>query len=72
MMDDKELLDEIRILEDKIDENNDRIIELEVKVEQYNIHTIDRRGMYKAFIGISLAIVGSIIAFTQYALTLNP
>ena len=42
-MDDKELLDEIRILEDKIDENNDRIIELEVKVEQYNIHTLDRR-----------------------------
>ena len=72
MMDDKELLDEIRILEDKIDENNDRIIELEVKVEQYNIHMLDRRGMYKAFIGISLAIVGSIIAFTQYALTLNP
>ena len=34
-MADKDLLDEIRFLEEKIDENNDRIIELEVKVSEY-------------------------------------
>ena len=71
-MDDKELLDEIRILEDKIDENNDRIIELEVKVDEHQSHTLDRRGMYKSFIGISLAIVGSLIGFFQLSLMLNP
>ena len=41
-----ELIDEIRRLEDKIDENNDRIIQLEVKVDEHESHTLDRRGMY--------------------------
>ena len=68
----RDLIDEVRRLEDKIDENNDRIIELEVKVEAQTTHTLDRRGMYKSFIGISLAIVGSLIAFVQFSLILNP
>ena len=68
----RDLIDEIRRLEDKIDENNDRIIQLEVKVDEHESHTLDRRGMYKSFIGISLAIVGSLIAFFQLSLMLNP
>ena len=71
-MADKDLLDEIRFLEEKIDENNDRIIELEVKVSEYKNQNLDRRGMYKSFIGISLAIVGSLIGFFQLSLMLNP
>ena len=67
-----EIIDEIRRLEDKIDENNDRIIQLEVKVDEHEAHTLDRRGMYKSFIGISLGIVGSLIAFFQLSLMLNP
>ena len=69
---DKDLIYEIRRLEEKIDENNDRIIELEVKVDEHESHTLDRRGMYKSFIGISLGIVGSLIAFFQLSLMLNP
>ena len=61
-----ELIDEIRRLEDKIDENNDRIIQLEVKVDEHESHTLDRRGMYKSFVGISMGIVGSLIAFFQF------
>ena len=68
----RDLIDEIRRLEDKIDENNDRIIQLEVKVDEHESHTLDRRGMYKSFIGISLAIVGSLIGFFQLSLMLNP
>ena len=68
----KNLIDELRRLEDKIDENNDRIIELEVKVDEHQSHTLDRRGMYKSFIGISLAIQGSLIRFFQLSLMLNP
>ena len=68
----KNLIDELRRLEDKIDENNDRIIELEVKVDEHQSHTLDTRGMYKSFIGISLAIVGSLIGFFQLSLMLNP
>ena len=68
----KNLIDELRRLEDKIDENNDRIIELEVKVDEHQSHTLDRRGMYKSFIGISLAIVGSLIGFFLLSLMLNP
>ena len=71
-MADKDLLDEIRFLEEKIDENNDRIIELEVKVSEYKNQNLDRRGMYKSFIGISMGIVGSLIAFFQFSLILNP
>ena len=71
-MDNDELYDEIRKLEDKIDENNDRIIELEVKVDEHESHTLDRRGMYKSFVGISMGIVGSLIAFFQLSLMLNP
>ena len=71
-MADKDLLDEIRFLEEKIDENNDRIIELEVKVSEYKNQSLDRRGMYKSFIGISMGIVGSLIAFFQFSLILNP
>ena len=67
-----ELIDEIRRLEDKIDENNYRIKELEVKVDEHESHTLDRRGMYKSFVGISLGIVGSLIAFFQLSLMLNP
>ena len=67
-----ELIDEIRRLEDKLDENNARIIELEVKVDEHESHTLDRRGMYKSFVGISLGIVGSLIAFFQLSLMLNP
>ena len=66
-MADKDLLDEIRFLEEKIDENNDRIIELEVKVSEYKNQNLDRRGMYKSFIAISMGIVGSLIAFFQFA-----
>ena len=71
-MADKDLLDEIRFLEEKIDENNDRIIELEVKVSEYKNQNLDRRGMYKSFIGISMGIVGSLIAFFQFSLIINP
>ena len=67
-----EIIEEIRRLEDKIDENNDRIIQLEVKVDEHQSLTLDRRGMYKSFIGISLAIVGSLIGFFQLSLMLNP
>jgi len=66
------LIEEIRRLEEKIDENNDRIIQLEVKVDEHESHTLDRRGMYKSFIGISLGIVGALIAFFQLSLMLNP
>ena len=48
------------------------IIELEVKVDEHESHTLDRRGMYKSFVGISLGIVGSLIAFFQLSLMLNP
>ena len=68
----KNLIDELRRLENKIDENNDRIIELEVKVDEHQSHTLDRRGMYKSFVGISMGIVGSLIAFFQLSLMLNP
>ena len=68
----KHLLDELRRLEEKIDENNDRIIQLEVKVDEHESHTLDRRGMYKSFIGISMGIVGSLIAFFQFSLIINP
>ena len=71
-MADKDLIDELRRLEDKIDENNDRIIQLEVKVDEHESHTLDRSGMYKSFIGISLAIVGSLIGFFQLSIMLNP
>ena len=67
-----EIIEEIRRLEDKIDENNDRIIQLEVKVDEHQSHTLDRRGMYKSFVGISMGIVGSLIAFFQLSLMLNP
>ena len=67
-----EIIEEIRRLEDKIDENNDRIIQLEVKVDEHQSHTLDRRGMYKSFIAISMGIVGSLIAFFQLSLMLNP
>ncbi len=68
----RDLIDEIRRLEDKIDENNDRIIQIGVKVDEHESHTLGRRGMYKSFIGISLAIVGSLIGFFQLSLMLNP
>ena len=68
----KNLIDELRRLEDKIDENNDRIIQLEVKVDEHESPTLDRRGMYKSFVGISMGIVGSLIAFFQLSLMLNP
>ena len=37
----RDLIDEIRRLESKIDENNDRIIKLEVKVDEHESHTLD-------------------------------
>ena len=50
----------------------DEIRQLEVKVDEHESHTLDRRGMYKSFIGISMGIVGSLIAFFQLSLMLNP
>ena len=57
--------EELKKIEKKVDDNSIRTIRLEVKFDEYRIHTMDKRQMIKSFVMIVLGIVGSIIAFVQ-------
>jgi hypothetical protein len=57
--------EELKKIEEKVDDNSIRTIRLEVKFDEYRIHTMDKRQMIKSFVMIVLGIVGSIVAFVQ-------
>ena len=57
--------EELKKIEEKVDENTIRTIRLEVKFDEHRAHVMDKRQMIKSFIMIVLGIVGSIVAFVQ-------
>ena len=57
--------EELKKIEEKVDDNTIKTIRLEVKFDEYRLHTMDKRQMVKSFVMIVLGIVGSIIAFVQ-------
>ena len=57
--------DELKKIEEKVDDNTVKTIRLEVKFDEYRLHTMDKRQMVKSFVMIVLGVVGSIIAFVQ-------
>ena len=57
--------EELKKIEEKVDENTIRTIRIEVKFDEHRKHVMDKRQMIKSFIMIVLGIVGSIIAFVQ-------
>ena len=57
--------EELKKIEEKVDDNTVRTIRLETKFDEYRTHTMDKRQMVKSFVMIVLGIVGSIIAFVQ-------
>jgi len=57
--------EELKKIEEKVDENTIRTIRLEVKFDEHRAHVMDKRQMIKSFIMIVLGIVGSIVAFIQ-------
>ena len=56
---------ELKKIKEKVEDNTIRTIKLEVKFDEYRIHTMDKRQMIKSFVMIVLGVVGSIIAFVQ-------
>ena len=54
--------EELKKIEEKVDENTIRTIRLEVKFDEHRAHVMDKRQMIKSFIMIVLGIVGSIVA----------
>ena len=56
---------ELKKIKEKVEDNTIRTIKLEVKFDEYRIHTMDKRQMIKSFVMIVLGIVGSIVAFVQ-------
>ena len=57
--------EELKKIEEKVDDNTVKTIRLEVKFDEYRLHTMDKRQMVKSFVMIVLGVVGSIIAFIQ-------
>ena len=57
--------EELKKIEEKVDDNTVRTIRLETKFDEYRTHTMDKRQMVRSFVMIVLGIVGSIIAFVQ-------
>ena len=57
--------EELKKIEEKVDENTIRTIRLEVKFDEHRAHVMDKRQMVKSFVMIVLGIVGSIVAFIQ-------
>ena len=57
--------EELKKIEEKVDDNTVRTIRLETKFDEYRTHTMDKRQMVKSFVMIALGIIGSIIAFVQ-------
>ena len=57
--------EELKKIEEKVDDNTIKTIRLEVKFDEYRLHTMDKRQMVKSFVMIVLGVVGSIIAFVQ-------
>ena len=57
--------EELKKIEEKVDDNTVRTIRLETKFDEYRTHTMDKRQMVNSFVMIVLGIVGSIIAFVQ-------
>ena len=57
--------EELKKIEEKVDDNTVKTIRLETKFDEYRIHTMDKRQMIKSFVMIVLGIVGSIVAFVQ-------
>ena len=57
--------EEIKKIEEKVDDNTIKTIRLETKFDEYRVHTMDKRQMVKSFVMIVLGVVGSIIAFVQ-------
>ena len=57
--------EELKKIEEKVDDNTVKTIRLEVKFDEYRLHTMDKRQMVKSFVMIVLGVVGSIIAFVQ-------
>ena len=57
--------EELKKIEEKVDDNTVKTIRLEVKFDEYRLHTMDKRQMVKSFVMIVLGVVGSIVAFVQ-------
>ena len=57
--------EELKKIEEKVDDNTIKTVRLETKFDEYRTHTMDKRQMVKSFVMIVLGIVGSIIAFVQ-------
>jgi len=57
--------EELKKIEEKVDDNTVKTIRLEVKFDEYRLHTMDKRQMVKSFVMIVLGVVASIIAFVQ-------
>ena len=57
--------EELKKIEEKVDDNTVKTIRLEVKFDEYRLHTMDKRQMIKSFVMIVLGVVGSIVAFVQ-------
>ena len=57
--------EELKKIEEKVDDNTIKTFRLETKFDEYRTHTMDKRQMVKSFVMIVLGVVGSIIAFVQ-------
>ena len=57
--------EELKKIEEKVDDNTIKTIRLETKFDEYRTHTMDKRQMVKSFVMIVIGVVGSIIAFVQ-------
>ena len=57
--------EELKKIEEKVDDNTIKTVRLETKFDEYRRHTMDKRQMVKSFVMIVLGVVGSIIAFVQ-------
>ena len=57
--------EELKKIEEKVDDNTIKTVRLETKFDEYRVHTMDKRQMVKSFVMIVLGVVGSIIAFVQ-------
>ena len=60
--------EELKKIEENVDDNTVKTIRLEVKFDKYRLHTMDKRQMVKSFVMIVLGVVGSIIAFVQLSI----
>ena len=57
--------EELKKIEEKVDDNTIKTVRLETKFDEYRTHTMDKRQMIKSFVMIVLGVVASIIAFVQ-------